>query len=209
MISNPCQVRGTPASGKTSLAELIRYHVSQQEPATHVIWIQGWPFKSDRLGVAGWEDYFETVKGWDKAQETVFIFDEAQLTYNDGGFWHNFIKPIDTHDRRRAIVFASYGSPTSHVIITGTPIFIEEAQRVTLRPIQHGGNSTPVGLFFTRPEFDDLVTTLYPSPQHRLDSSFLNAVFELTQGHVGAFFDFIKIIVNHEVSTFVLIRMSI
>ena len=110
--------------------------------------------------------------------------------------------------QRRAIVFASYGSPTSHVTIDGTSIFIEDAQRVTLRSIQHDDDIAPVGLFFTRTEFDDVVRDEYR--MNRLDSYFLNNVFDVTGGHVGALLDFIKIIVNHNVSTFAsLIRVMI
>jgi len=49
----PCQVRGTPASGKTSLAELVSHYIRQQEPATNLIWIQGWSYKP--VDEAGWQ----------------------------------------------------------------------------------------------------------------------------------------------------------
>jgi hypothetical protein len=135
----------------------------------------------------------------------VFIFDEVQLSYRDGDLWNNFFKSMHSFTECRAIAFASYGSPTSYITIAGTLIFIEDAQRVTLRPIQYNDGITSVGLFFTRTEFDNLVAKLYP--RNCLDSSFLNNVFDLTGGHVGAFFDFIKTIVAHNVSTFALIRV--
>jgi hypothetical protein len=144
--------------------------------------------------------------GWDKHEPTVFIFDEAQLSYWDGDLWNNLFKCM-SFTECRAIAFASYGRPTSHITIAGTPIFIEDAQRVTLRPIQYDDDIASVGLFFTRTEFDDLVTKRYP--MNCLDSSFLDNVFDLTGGHVGAFLDFIKIVVNHNVSTFALIRVMI
>jgi hypothetical protein len=78
-----CQVRGTPASGKTSLAKLVAQYIRQQEPSMHVIWIQGWPH--DEIQAEGcWECYFQNKKGWVKTEKTVFIFDEAQLSYWDG-----------------------------------------------------------------------------------------------------------------------------
>jgi len=196
-----CQVRGTPASGKTSLAELVGARVREQEPATNVIWVQGWPPKPVHEGGPHWKDYLKTM-GWDQSEQTVFIFDEAQLSKWDGDLWNNFFKPISSFPQRRAIIFTSYGSPYSHITIAGTPIFIEDAQRVTLRPIQYDDGTASVGLLFTQTEFDDLVTKQYP--KNHFDSSFLNNVFDLTGGHVGAFLDFIKIIVNHKASTFVL-----
>ena len=171
-----------------------------------MIWVQGWSCKPVDQGGTPWDEYLEAL-GWVKLEQTVFIFDEAQLSYRDGALWNNFFKSMTRFKQRRAIAFASYGSPSSHVTIAGTPIFIEDAQRVTLRPIQHDDDIAPVGLFFTRTEFDDVIRNEYR--MNRLDSSFLNNVFDLTGGHVGAFLDLIKIIVNHNVSTFALIRVMI
>jgi hypothetical protein len=151
-----CQVRGTPASGKTWLAELVSWYIRQQEPATHVIWIQGW--SRDEVKAKGrWQRYFETEMGWVEHENTVFVFDEAQMSYEDGDLWNNFFKSIHSYNCR-AIAFASYGSASSRFTIAGTPIVIEDAQRVTLRAIQHKDDLPPVGLFFTRMEFDDLVS---------------------------------------------------
>jgi len=145
--------------------------------------------------------------GWVKLAQTVFIFDEAQLSYRDGDLWDNFFKSMHSFTGHRAIAFSSYSSPTSHAAIAGTLIFIEDAQRVTVRPIQHNNSIASVGLLFTRTEFDDLVTKLYP--RNCLDSCFLSNVFDLTGGHVGAFFDFIKIIVAHNVGASALMRVMI
>jgi hypothetical protein len=137
----------------------------------------------------------------------VFIFDEAQLSKWDEDLWHNFFKSMFSFPKRRTIPFVSYGSPYSHIIIAGTPIFIVDAQRVSLRPIQCDGDTAPVGLLFTRTEFSDLVTKQYP--RNHLDLTFLDNVFDITGGHVGAFLDFIKIIVDHKVITFALIGVMI
>jgi hypothetical protein len=143
--------------------------------------------------------------GWVQLEQTVFIFDEARLSKWDRDLWHNFFKSMHSFPKRRAIAFTSYGSPGSHITIAGTPVFIADEQRVSLRPIHYDDDTASVGLLFTRTEFGDLVTKQYP--KNGLDSSFLDNVFDLTAGHVGAFLDFIKIIVNHKVSTFALIVM--
>ena len=67
------QVRGTPSTRKTSLGELLGYHITQQEPTTHVIWIQGWPH--DDIKARGWRNYFELDQGWVEDQQTVFVFE--------------------------------------------------------------------------------------------------------------------------------------
>jgi hypothetical protein len=77
-------------------------------------------------------------------------------------------------------------------------IFIEDAQRITLRSIQHEDDTPSVGLFLTRIEFGDLVSKL-----SCLCSSF-DAVFDLTQGHVGLVLDFVKIIFACDVGAFLL-----
>ena len=45
--------------------------------------------------------------------DVVLIFDEAQASYNDGDLWNNLFKSIDNYPHCRAIVFTSYGSPTT------------------------------------------------------------------------------------------------
>jgi len=86
---------------------------------------------------------------------------------------------------------------------------IMDAQRVTLRAVEHKDNLPPVGLFFTRMEFDDLVSKLYPSTEYRFDASFFNALFDLTEGHVGAIHGFMTIILGHEVGSFAVTQMMI
>ena len=50
----------------------------------------------------------------------------------------------------------------------------------------------PVGLFFTRSEFNDLVK----NQKSDFDESFFDAVFRITNGYVGAIHDFIQIDIN-------------
>ena len=144
--------------------------------------------------VQSWSTYLER-KGWKAFDETVFIFDEAQLTYWDGsGLWNSFFKSIHEYDCR-AIIFANYGSPT----VTGvkdTNMFIPDPKRVTLHPIDYKDGRQPVGILLTRPEFDDLMSRRYPPEQHSFHPSFLDAVFSLTAGHVGAVCDLLEVILS-------------
>jgi hypothetical protein len=96
--------------------------------------------------------------------------------------------------KHHTIIFTSYGSPYSHITIA-------------LWPIQYNDDTTSVSLLFTWTEFSDLVTKWYP--RNCLDLSFLDNVFNITGGHVGAFLDFIQIIVNHKVNNFTLIGVMI
>ena len=204
------KVRGTPASGKTVLALLLATYISEKNPNAHVIWIDGWPAAVKQSG--SYQSYLQQ-KGWVLDQETVFIFDEAQATYTDNALW-NFFKSMHLFALCRAIIFCSYGSPSLHIDVGETPgmltpIVVMDAQRVTLRHIDHEDYLPPVGLLFTRREFDDLVANDHPSSEYHFHSSFFDAIFNITNGHVGAFYVFIGIITAHDVSCFVSKRMMV
>ncbi|KIL60852.1 hypothetical protein M378DRAFT_905153 [Amanita muscaria Koide BX008] len=184
------QVRGTPASGKTVLGQLLAAHISRQEPDVHIVWVYGWPKESG--------DYHKRLKklGWKENKKTVFIFDEGQMSYVDARLWGEFFKSMHDHQERRAIVFASYGSPTSRLIFQGhPPIIVPDPQRVTLCHVPHEDGLPSAGLLFTRSEFNDLVINHYPSPDFYFDSSFFDKLFDITNGHVGAIHDFTRMII--------------
>jgi len=197
MFSEFLQVRGTPASGKSTLAKLLGRHICAQESGVHVIWISGW--KHDDVKECGGWYYYLKQKGWIPGKDTVFIFDEAQVTYNDGGLWNDLFKGIQDYPDRRAIAFASYGSPSSSIVIEGTPIFIAPATRVSLLPTAHEDNLPAAGLLFTLAEFDELVSKQYPDREYHFDRFFLDMVFEITEGHVGAIHSFLSIILGSNV----------
>jgi hypothetical protein len=192
------QVRGTPASGKTVLAKLLGQHILQEDPAVDVIFVNGWPLEEVK-DLGGHWSYLQTRHGWVPGQQTVFIFDNAEMSYKDWDLWTGLFKSIHEYDDRRAIVFTSYGTPTSRIVIEGTPIYLNDSQRVTLRPVPHQDGLPPVGLLFSRLEFDDLVSKFYPSSEHVFHSSFFDAVFDITGGHVGAVWNFMSVIAAHDV----------
>ena len=71
---------------------------------------------------------------------------------------------------------------------------------VTLHPIDHRDSLPAVGLFFSREEFDDLIFRQYPILEYHFHSSFLDSVFHLMAGHVGAVLAFVMVIVSNDVS---------
>ena len=92
---------------------------------------------------------------------------------------------------------------TSNLRTQRTQFLVDDSQRVTLRPIDSDGLGA-VGLLFSRKEFDDLVCKKFPSRDYHFHPSFFNAVFNLTDGHVGAIHDFVKIIAAHDVRFFMM-----
>ena len=195
-----CQVRGTPGTGKTSLCTLLACYIQEREPTTYVMMITTWSFDSSDIRGDRWQRSFQRQDhGLDYRNETVFIFDEAQSTYTDTNLWNDLFKCINNYPQFRVILFSRYGSPTTRYdIVQGTPIIIPDQQRVSLRHIEHGDNLPAVGLFFTRTEFDKLVSTLY-TPESSFDPSFLNTLFDITSGHVGAIIDFMRIVLADDV----------
>jgi hypothetical protein len=195
------QVRGTPASGKSSLAVLLAHHIKQQEPAANVIFIANWDLKA--VDAAGnWQSHLVDKYGWVTGERTFFIFDDAQTTYGDIDLWNQLFKSIHDFDNRFAIAFASYGSPTYRLTIHGTPFFVSDVNRVTMRHTDYDELGS-VGLLFSQTEFNELVDKKFPIVHH-FDSLFLKDVFELSGGHVGAIRDLLKVIVNHSVCFFMM-----
>jgi hypothetical protein len=201
MFSEFLQVRGTPASGKSTLAKLLGRHIRVQEPDVRVIWVDGWE-RDDAAKCGGWYSYLKKRKGWIPGENTVFIFDEAQLMYKDGELWNELFKCMHDYPDRRVIAFAIYGSPSSLIDIQGTSIFISSMARVSLLPTAHEDNLPAAGLLFTPAEFDELVSKQYPDSEYHFHPSFLDMVFEITEGHVGAMYSFLHSILGSDVMYF-------
>jgi hypothetical protein len=181
------------------LAELLAQYVLQHgNPDVDVIWVRGWPVEEVKNS-GGAYSYLHKRKRWVPEKKTVFIFDDAQMSYRDRELWNDFFKTMHGYGNRRAIAFTSYGSPTSRVFEQGTPLEWAYGQTVILRPLHHSDRLPPVGLLFSREEFDDLISRHYPNLEFYFDSSFFDSVFSLTGGHVGAVLGFMTAIVSHEV----------
>ena len=173
----------------------------------HVIWVSGWK-DADVKESKGWGPFLKTQNNWSEDENTVFVFDEAQLSYTDGALWNDFFKCMHDYDNRRAITFASYGNASSIFSIDDTPFFSADEARVSLLPISHEDNLPAAGLFFTRAEFDELVSTHYPTTEYLFHPSFLDKVFGITEGHVGAMRDFMNIVLSDDVCTLVVFKRS-
>jgi hypothetical protein len=150
------QVHGTPASGKTSLADQLDDHIQVQEPAVDIFQLADWLIERIEAH-KGWRGYLKQVIGWVEGKPSVFIFDEAQTSYWDGNLCNAFIKSIHNHDRHCVI---AYGSPIPSCL-AGTPMFVHAAQKITLRPIDHKDSLPAVGPFYSQAEFNDLVSSEY------------------------------------------------
>jgi len=150
------------------------------------------------IGKAGGHRNYFKEQGWVEGDKTVFIFDEAQLTYWDGSLWRDFFKNLHGSKDTQAIVFTSYGSASTRFYVVGTPIDLNDMQRVTLKAIPHKDNLPSVGLCFTKDEMDELVSVLY-TEGHYFHEWFFRTLLLVTGGHPGLLCDILRIIVADDV----------
>jgi hypothetical protein len=174
---------------------LLSDRVKQEEPETEVFVIGTWPDNTN------WREYLSTKCGWKLNDGSVLIIDEAQRTNGDLDLWDFLFKAISANPEQfqnRIILFSSYGSPNGSAV-GGSPMVIPHRQKVTLRPIEHNDDIPPIGLFLTSEEFEDFISKKYPRSQFHFDTTFHRWVFDISQGHVGAIADVIRVVLAHHV----------
>ena len=204
---NIVHVRGTPASGKTRLSELLRDYYRKE--GRRAFLIKRWEelnFKDP------WGSLVELVEKWnDEAQDaptttsqseqdlswvltsnTIIIVDEAQMTYDDDTLWNTILKERQTPNayyKFQLCLFCSYGSPAAGPDKTFfTPVKLSNRQRISLTP-QSQQNSPPIGLFYDKEEFEDVVLrmlTFQYEERFNFDEGALEYIFALSNGHPGA-----------------------
>jgi hypothetical protein len=197
-IINVAKVRGTPASGKSSLAMLLRNYIAKNHPEKDVHFLPCYRDQPDQTPIMGWEEWLDG-EGWHSSSPSsrVLILDEAQLSYWDRPFWLGFIKPINAGSHHMVILFASYGSASRNLLNNATPLVVQESQLVGLA---RDSTEDSVGLLLTREEMERVVRKSFPN--HHFDVSLLDYVYSLTSGHVGACYDALRVIQNDQVSPY-------
>ncbi|PVG01285.1 hypothetical protein CPB86DRAFT_805442 [Serendipita vermifera] len=181
-------VRGTPASGKSSLAILLRKYIVENHPEKEVYLLERYRDKPETTPIKQWGVWLKE-QGCYPPKDGVLILDEAQLSYWDQNFWLGFLKPINAATSYMVILFASYGSASRSLLSNSTPFLVLKEQLVGLDP----GNTEPsVGLLLTRKEMDGVIEKSFL--HHYFDVSLLNYVHSLTSGHVGACYDFLMVV---------------
>ncbi|TGZ85567.1 hypothetical protein EX30DRAFT_361387 [Ascodesmis nigricans] len=189
-------IRGTPASGKTTLAALLYSHY--RRIGTLVILLSGWPKQkpNDYRSVIVERAHAQgiTSLAWDNVTSAniVVILDEGQTTYGNSELWLDFVKTQRGKQwGPRICILTSYGSPSSgpEAMELGSPLgFLSPEQRVSITVSKLRG-SPDVALFFTRAEFDDVVSRMCRnhllSPM-KLATDACDYIWNLSQGHPGS-----------------------
>ena len=221
------QVRGTPASGKTTVMALVANKLLEtygHKLPIHVLY--GW--NEQRVSRAGWIAYLQQVTGvrgdrWPRYQ-AYLLLDEAQQSYWDDELWAALFKSIQRDMGAPFVVlFSSYGSPgrgyegfygQKHI---KTPMVFAPKQQISLRseiddnlPIfVQSGESTelhtcrPVGLLLKEDEAIDVQTryasaAMQPSPS--LSADLKRELFLISGGHAGLLVGLVNVLPNIPVS---------
>jgi hypothetical protein len=189
------KVRGTPASGKSSLAVLLRKHINDKHPEKEVCYLVRYRDEPPAPIPTG-QTWLEEA-GWNSPPNGVLILDEAQLSYWDEPWWISYLKTINASTPYMVILFASHGSAGRNLLQKSTPMVVREDQLVGLA---RDSTEAPVGLLLTREELTGVVKKSFLN--HHLDDSLLDYVHSLTSGHVGACYDTLRVIQRDQVSPY-------
>jgi hypothetical protein len=187
-------VRGTPASGKSTLAQLLKEHYWDKKELALVVpnWATASGSAISYLIRHREESGFGRVTLNDfYSQNIVFIIDEAQSSYHDATLWGDVLKFIsDQGSQVRICLFSSHGSPstgTDELPNYITPVKLAPEQRVSIT-ILPAPMAPDIGLFYTKEEFNDAVHRICSSQMEpfSLESSASEYLFAITSGHPGA-----------------------
>lgn len=191
-------MRGTPGSGKSILATLLKIHIEEKfEGEVEVRKIE-WSLPARDALRAEISDAIKSTQ-----RRIVLIIDEAQLTYPETGLWALF-KNVEDFEGIYVIGFASYGSQFySEQLSTAVPArdTIAAARTITLRHIDHEDECGVAGLLFTEVEFNGMVQQWYRNGHPPIAQPLLDALYESTAGHIGAIHDFLDLLWSPQVSS--------
>lgn len=186
-------VRGTPSSGKTTLALLLLDHYKYRgEP---VVLIDGWHNVSDptthlveRSILSGYDGVTSSNL---RTVDIVFLFDEAQQSYQDSRLWLGIIKAQSLRPSGPKIcLFSSYGSPATgptQYPHGSTPIHFGAEQRVSIS-VSTIPTAPNICLFYNEEEFSEVVRLRCAGPTHKfaIDPTAIDYLYLITNGHPGA-----------------------
>lgn len=198
-------VRGTPASGKTILMNLIHEHVTKNLPHLRLHISRGWP---SNLSFAESQNYLENMLGLArdqlfKAHDTIICIDDAQSTYYDEELW-SFLKILDSGGAS-FILFRSYGiaGPEPVEVKSGTPPRFGKLQRISLQWEENPSMDPPIGLLLLRDEAYDLISRCCAQNANKpvISSEFSELLYKLSGGHAGALSGLVETVVNDHAST--------
>lgn len=181
-------VRGTSASGKSTLSLILHDHVHYTRPDIEVFW-KVW----NRTDKIDWSK-------WRYREKAVLIIDEAQASYEDADFWASLVKPVaDTRSGPMIALFGSYGSPSQGPGFGITPMHFTIEQRMSIRPLT--SNNMQLSIFFTQQEFEDVIRLIKNQSGVRgqpfnLSTGCVEHLWLYSNGHPGGIIALLNLLMN-------------
>lgn len=199
------RVRGTPASGKTTIMNLLANKLLEYDPETPVYVLSGWD-KDTVKDALGWTGYLKEQTGvhgrsW-LTKQGYLLIDEAQESHWDGELWADLFKAVEPVSQPYIILFTSYGSPTRG--FTGfeqkyikIPMVFAAGQQISLRPdIDIRQPWRPIGLLLEEDEAIEVVERsaplFIPNCGPILTQDLKQGLFKSSNGHVGLIISLIQ-----------------
>ncbi|KAJ7164831.1 hypothetical protein C8R43DRAFT_241926 [Mycena crocata] len=188
------QIRGSPASGKSVLLQLIAKALPADAPV--FLWTDVWPPATEPDQRRSKREH--CTKMWTDAsarsKHTYLLIDEAQATYNDTVFWNSQLKQIADQPTSffHVVLACAYGSATDY-----SPIRLQRHHMVSLRP-QEGLVESPLGLLFTKEELDDYYELMIDArAMPRIDDPLKLLIYNWTHGYISAVAAIVTFIGSH------------
>lgn len=198
-------VRGTPASGKSVLMNLINEHARLHLPHLKLHVLRGWP---SNMSFIQSRKYLDETLGFERdmlfnARNTVICIDDAQSTYYDEEFW-SFIKMLDSGSAS-FILFCSYGSPGPEPVQvkSGTPPIFGRVQRISLQWEENPSMDPPIGLLLLKDEANDLIARCCSQNANLpvFSPELSDLLYKISGGHAGALSGLVETVLHDHAST--------
>lgn len=183
-------VRGTPSTGKTTLAYLLRKHYKKQK--TPVVLFSR-PSRKPNVSLASYLADQCEKEGYCGIQlstfDMVFTIDEAQTAYFDSDLWEFIKAKRDQRTGPRFCIFSVYGSTVQGTREANdpTPDTLRSSVQVSILRSRTDG-SPDICLLYNIDEFEDVLIKYCADPRHKLplDQPARTYLYDITSGHPGA-----------------------
>lgn len=184
-------VRGTPASGKSTLAFLLAQYVREREENMRIHRVT-WSDQIEDYGhQTSYNILLNSLTGRPRhlddwlSERRLIIIDEAQTSYKFKSLWNDLVKFVGPGFSVYVVLFSSYGSPSRQPleVKTATPLFFKPRQRIGIKRT----DPFDLGISFSREEYDEVVSLIRSSygdhQQFKLSSELIDFIYHITAGH--------------------------
>ncbi|KAF2396482.1 hypothetical protein EJ06DRAFT_534210 [Trichodelitschia bisporula] len=180
------QLRGTPASGKTSVMDLLYHYLRLQGNQVHLL--SRYPNGATRLWFHQLKELLLDAHADVLRTPAYILFDEGQTSYTDAPFWNEAIKVVLEKFKTRPqsikfVLACCYGSSAdlgNHESAL-TPLTLPENCIVGLRP----STFIHVGMFFSLEEFMSWGLKKTTAKSASISNEALDMLFKFSEGHIG------------------------